>query len=181
MTDLIKGLLAFDLEPPREDYSPLEFGERLGREMPADRARQLIAECWSSLPGSLAESFLEGFLETAIIDDLPSVLLNCLSSTREVSSVCSIVSFLRNKLRMGSIEIIGYSVDQLGRTSDAEEQNRLAYAIQCAGGHLGSEAERIRELQETKRLTAYARSCLDEASRRSSGWDTEKGPGANGT
>jgi len=165
MTNLMEDLIAYDTTPPDEGYSPLEFGERVGRELPAELARQLVVQCWASLPGSLAESFLEGFFETANIANLPSVLLDCLSSTREVSSVCSIVGFLRTECEMTSVEIIRYSADKLSGAMDGETQNRLAYTIQSVGGCLGSEAERIAELLASGRLTDYARSCLEEACR----------------
>ena len=93
---IVAELLAFDECPPDAEYSPFEHGERVGSEISPSEAGILILECWKSLPGTLAASFLEGLLEATNIESLDLILLDSIRSSQEVGSVGAIVNLLRD-------------------------------------------------------------------------------------
>ncbi|GIW99332.1 MAG: hypothetical protein KatS3mg111_2665 [Pirellulaceae bacterium] len=159
----IRELLSFDSEPPNEDYSPLEHGEQLGSGLSPGVARELVIACWQSLPATLAETFLEGLLEKASINEPVATMLQCLENAREVSSASSIVRILRRKYNVSSEKIVEYAVTRLGSATDKAVQDRLAYAILSAGLTTLDQAREILALQRTGLLSGYARECLEEA------------------
>jgi len=166
MNRLITDLLSFDCSPPNASYSHLEHGEKIGSQVTADEAREIVRVCWQSLPGSLAESFLDGFLDTAKMDCPAGVFLECLSDSREVSSAALIVGFLKGRFQLSTSEIIDYCVAQLVSSKEVGAQERLAYAILAAGTLASHQKTQLITFLQKCTASEYAEECLREALRR---------------
>lgn len=167
MKSLVADLLSFDSSPPDASYSHLEHGEKIGAQVTANEAREIVRVCWQALPGSLAESFLDGFLDTAKMECPVGVFLECLDDSREVSSAPLIVGFLKGRFRLSTSEIIDHCLARLDLSGDAGAQDRLAYAILAAGTLASDQRTRLSMFLQTRTVSEYAEECLREALRRS--------------
>lgn len=166
MKSLVADLLSFDSSPPDASYSHLEHGERIGAQVTADEAREIVRVCWQSLPGSLAESFLDGFLDTAKMECPAGVFLECLDDSREVSSAPLILGFLKGRFQLSTSEIIDHCLARLDSCEDSGAQDRLAYAILAAGTLASHQRTHLSTFLQSKTVSDYAEECLREALRR---------------
>lgn len=162
MDQILEALLAYDATPPNEVYSHIEYGEASGEGISSERAVEIVKQCWKCLPATLAESFLEGFLQSSHIEGLDSILFNCIASAREVGSASSIVRLLQSACSLDANTIALRSIDALNRTADPSEQDRLAYALWVIVP-AQADALKLSSLLECNKLSSYAKTLVQES------------------
>ena len=96
---ILSQLEEFDTDPPDENYTHGEFGERAASECDPDTARKLVVACYMRLLNSLAASFLDGFLKVVKIEALDDLLFACMVSSPDINAAGSIVGYLLNICR----------------------------------------------------------------------------------
>ncbi len=122
-------LLNYDAEPPDEEYSPHEHGLQLREAFSCENAAELAGDCIRHLPGSLASSFLEGFLGSESDTTIATALLNSIPHAKETGSAGDAVSLLRNNFRMSRSAILTRICELLVASRTEAEQDRLSTAV----------------------------------------------------
>lgn len=186
---IVDEILSYDGEPPHADYSPYEFGVQVGSQVASDVASDVVRSCFESLPGTLAESFLDGFLETAAIDSLDDLLFDSIAKSREVGAGGAILRLLERFGGLADSQIAERIMDRVFDARQPSEQDRLCFALWallCGETYnVGSgrvfrnrgvrTVGRIPEILKTQRLTDYSRSALMECMRAVASCDGDVG------
>jgi hypothetical protein len=173
---IVEQVLRNDLDPPDEDYSPYDFGASVASQVSDEVARELVRKAFELLPGTLAGSFLEGFLQNAAPDRLDLLLMEALAHAREVGAGSTVVELLQEFGGLSAEETARRLVAQLGDTRDVEQQNRLSYALwslvrgetydvergELKTPHRIPLGDAIAHILATAPLTEYARTTLQE-------------------
>lgn len=173
---IVDQVLRNDMDPPSDEYSPYDFGAHIARHISEDVAKDVVRKSFEILPGTLAASFLEGFLQNVALHQLDTLLLEALLHSREIGAGGAIVEFLQNFCGLSADDIARRILVQLSATRDGNEQNRLSYALWClicgetyeiASGNLRQAPdirvdECINNVLTTMLLTDYAKTTLEE-------------------
>lgn len=170
---IVRNVLRDDGDPPSADYSPYDYGAEVAREVNEDSARLLVTESLRVLPGSLAESFLNGVLDHHSITSLKDILLEALPHGREIGSATAVVGFLLNRCHMTRLDLVAWLASEIQRTAEPHAQDLYAFAtwlvfgdqkappeMNAKGGDDGLIQNALVKVP-TAHLTKYARETLD--------------------
>ena len=169
---IVRNVLRDDADPPSADYSPYDYGSEVARDVSEESAPLLVGESIRVLPGSLAESFLNGVLDHRSIASLGDILLEALPHGREIGSATAVVGFLLNRCHMTRLDLIVRLTGEIQRTPESHAQDLYAFAIWLVLGDQkappqmsttgvdGTLIQSALASVHTARLTAYARQTL---------------------
>jgi hypothetical protein len=182
--DLIRKIDAYDDEPPFPGYDVEEFGKQIAEECDPKTAREVVFACFTRVTNTLAECFLAGFLSVATLEDLDSLLMECLVATKFINAAHAIDTFLVTRAGLDVGGIANRLLDRLAMTEDLDVQANLSYglyALTCVCAYDFQEErtyrlwtyspshpttirlrERIQALLQASKLTQYARDSLIE-------------------
>jgi hypothetical protein len=169
---VVRNVLRDDGDPPSADYSPYDYGAEVAHKVNEESVPLLITESLQVLPGSLAESFLNGVLDHHSIASLKDSLFEALPRGREIGSATAIVSFLLNRCHMTRLDLVSRLATEIQRTTEAHAQDLYAFAIWLVFGDQKSPPQMNPKMEDdrliqstlakvpTDPLTKYAREIL---------------------
>ena len=173
---VVENLLAFDANPPDVNYSPFDYGESVATNVCEPEAKQIVEQCLRLLPGTLATSFLEGFLGRYLPDSIDLILMHTIPEVQDLGSAGSIVELLRQSCGMEDQEIADRILDSMKDLNAGAAQDRLSFALwsvicgetydvqnavtRCNGDILVK--NKLSSILENLSLTDYSRSTLKE-------------------
>jgi hypothetical protein len=134
VSQILADLLRDDERPPSLNYSAFDTGSALVGQLDRADTDLLLMESIRVLPGSLAESFLEGVFSQLPQDALPRLrepLFDSLKAAKEVTSAATVVSLIK-RCQIPDLELVSRLLVQIELAPTERPQNIYSYALLCA-------------------------------------------------
>jgi hypothetical protein len=127
--DIVDRITEYDISPPDSDYTPYRFGIEIAPQVDSGLVANVIRQCIEKLPGTLAESFLDGFLEMIDASNVDEILFDALRNSLEVGSGAAVVRLMRKFSSLTDEEIAVRIINQIASDNESAAQDRFAFAL----------------------------------------------------